>query len=223
MIALWLTLLLLHQAYTLATVIRVQLGEPATFTCDSPDILDNEAFWFKQSAGDDLKLIVRRWKNTNNVFGAEFSASRFDLKIHQNMSNRTILRTLQEDEGIYHCVVLEWYEITSFMTYLSIKEQTTSSEFVALVIAIVCLVISVIGNIVFICHRSLRAACGQCKAVALQKNSNLQSIQQSNKDTLVYSAVIFTMMRADSGAVKDATAVERERIYAAVKAFRLDQ
>uniref|UniRef100_UPI0037E8DB37 uncharacterized protein n=1 Tax=Semicossyphus pulcher TaxID=241346 RepID=UPI0037E8DB37 len=200
MIALWLTLLLLHQAYTLAPVIQVQLGEPATFTCDSPYILNNEAFWFKQSAGDDLKLIVRRWKNTHKVFGAEFSASRFDLKVHQNMNNLTILRTVQEDEGMYHCVVLDWNKITSFMTYLSIKEQTTSSECVALVIAIVCLVISVIGNIVFICHRS-----------------------PSNKDTLVYSAVIFTMMRADSGAVKDATAVERERIYAAVKAFRLDQ
>uniref|UniRef100_UPI0037E749F4 uncharacterized protein n=1 Tax=Semicossyphus pulcher TaxID=241346 RepID=UPI0037E749F4 len=223
MITLWLTLLLLHQAYTLAPVTQVQLGEPATITCDSPDFFYKSVFWYKQSAGDALKLIVMLQKHTKPEFEAEFSASRFDLKVSENTSNLTILRTIEEDEGMYHCGVLEFTVIALSSTYLSIKEQTTSSEFVALVIAIVCLVISVIGNIVFICHRSLRAACGQCKAVALQKNSNLQSIQQSNKDTLVYSAVIFTLMRADSGAVKDATAVERERIYAAVKAFRLDQ
>uniref|UniRef100_UPI0037E83553 uncharacterized protein n=1 Tax=Semicossyphus pulcher TaxID=241346 RepID=UPI0037E83553 len=200
MIALWLTLLLLHQAYTLAPVNQVQLGEPVTITCDLAFISNRKVFRFKQSAGDALKLIVRRLTNTNNVFGAEFSAFRFDLKVNQKMSHLTILRTVQEDEGMYHCVVLDWSEIILSATYLSIKGNYVISEFVALVIAIVCLVISVIGNIVFICHRS-----------------------PSNKDTLVYSAVIFTMMRADSRAVKDATAVERERIYAAVKAFRLDQ
>uniref|UniRef100_UPI0037E92744 uncharacterized protein n=1 Tax=Semicossyphus pulcher TaxID=241346 RepID=UPI0037E92744 len=223
MMVLWLTLLLLHEGCTLTPVTTVQLGEPATFTCVSPDMLSNRIFWYKQSAGDALKLVVRLQKHAKPVFQAEFSASRFDVKVSENMSHLTILRTTEEDEGMYHCGVLEWSVITWSATYLSIEEQTTSSEFVALVIAIVCLVISVIGNIVFICHRSPRAACGQCKAVALQKNINRQSIQQSNKDTLVYSAVIFTMMRADSGAVKDATAVERERIYAAVKAFRLDQ
>uniref|UniRef100_UPI0037E73F45 uncharacterized protein n=1 Tax=Semicossyphus pulcher TaxID=241346 RepID=UPI0037E73F45 len=315
MITLWLTLLLLHQAYTLAPVTQVQLGEPATITCGSPDILNNEAFWFKQSAGDALKLIVRRWKNTNKVFGAEFSDSRFDLKVNEKMSHLTILRTLQEDEGMYHCVVLEWYKITLCATYLSIigntqrtsnytvvqrptvsdpvrpgdlmtlqcsvlsdsesqtcpgghsvywfragsdkshphiiytdgnrrggcdersdtqrscvyrfsknvsssdagtyycavatcgeilfgdgtkleLEQTTSSEFVALVIAIVCLVISVIGNIVFICHRSPRAACGQCKGIesaslpARRDNSNprIDDITEGGHD-LNYAAL----------------------------------
>uniref|UniRef100_A0A4W6FB87 Ig-like domain-containing protein n=1 Tax=Lates calcarifer TaxID=8187 RepID=A0A4W6FB87_LATCA len=42
------------------------------------------------------------------------------------------------------------------------------------------------------------------------------------EDMLVYSAVIFTMMKDGGGAIKDVKAAERERIYAAVKAFGLD-
>uniref|UniRef100_UPI0037E93713 uncharacterized protein n=1 Tax=Semicossyphus pulcher TaxID=241346 RepID=UPI0037E93713 len=317
MITLWLTLLLLHQAYTLAPVTQVQLGEPATIMCFSPEILNTRVFWYKQSAGDALKLIVILQKHTKPEFEAEFSASRFDLKVSENTSNLTILRTIEEDEGMYHCGVLEFTVIALSSTYLSIKgntqrtsnytvvqrptvsdpvrpgdlmtlqcsvlsdsesqtcpgghsvywfragsdkshpdiiytdghrrggcdersdtqrscvyrfsknvsssdagtyycavatcgeilfgngtklelEQTTSSEFVALVIAIVCLLISVIGNIVFICHRSPRAACGQCKGIesaslpARRDNSNprIEDITEGGHD-LNYAALHF--------------------------------
>lgn len=38
----------------------------------------------------------------------------------------------------------------------------------------------------------------------------------------VYSAVVFTVMKSDSGGFKNAKAEERKRVYAAVKAFGLD-
>lgn len=41
-------------------------------------------------------------------------------------------------------------------------------------------------------------------------------------NTGVYSAAVFTMMKTGSGGTRDANAVDRERIYAAVKAFGLD-
>lgn len=39
----------------------------------------------------------------------------------------------------------------------------------------------------------------------------------------IHSAAVFTMMKTGSGGTRDANAVDRKRIYAAVKAFGLDQ
>ncbi|XP_034546789.1 uncharacterized protein LOC117818041 [Notolabrus celidotus] len=120
MIVFWITLLLFHQAYPLIPVKTVQVGEPVTLTCVTSGESTEIIYWFKQSAGETLKLIV-----TLNTFGMpnyepEFSASRFDANIHKNMSNLTIFRTTQEDEGIYHCGVLVWKVPTWSSTYLSL-------------------------------------------------------------------------------------------------------
>lgn len=45
---------------------------------------------------------------------------------------------------------------------------------------------------------------------------------QRDKDTWIYSAAVFTMMKTGSGGVRDPKAVDRERIYAAIKAFGLN-
>uniref|UniRef100_A0A8D0AJ71 Ig-like domain-containing protein n=1 Tax=Sander lucioperca TaxID=283035 RepID=A0A8D0AJ71_SANLU len=108
MILLWVTLLVLHQGckcyFILFPVTTVRLGEPATFTCvlhyketDRPQ-LD----WYKQSAGETLKLIVTKRKSTKPAYAPEFSESRLEIKNDDNFSNLTILRTIQEDEGMYH-------------------------------------------------------------------------------------------------------------------------
>ncbi|KAL7395818.1 hypothetical protein ABVT39_023965 [Epinephelus coioides] len=57
-------------------------------------------------------------------------------------------------------------------------------------------------------------------AVTVQRNSGGRKSQQRDEDTQVYSAVVFTVMKTGSGAIKDSK--ERQRIYAAVKAFGLD-
>ncbi|XP_030252146.1 immunoglobulin superfamily member 3-like [Sparus aurata] len=126
MIVFCVTLLLLHQGYALVPVTTVQLGEPVTFTCVLPlDELGSERLhWYKQSVGDDLKLIVTFRKHTNPVFGPEFSASRLDLKVEKNISKLTILRTTEEDEGMYHCAVIDWNDTFWNGTYLSLKGNT---------------------------------------------------------------------------------------------------
>ncbi|XP_067375599.1 uncharacterized protein [Channa argus] len=130
MMVLWVTLLLLHQGYSLAPVTTVQLGEPVTFTCVfSKNALSSKALhWYKQSTGDTLKLIGSLLKMTTPEYGPEFS-ERLELKTDKNCSNLTILRTIEEDEGMYHCGVTEWINTKWSGTYLLVKgnSQRTSN------------------------------------------------------------------------------------------------
>ncbi|XP_053180266.1 uncharacterized protein LOC128363327 [Scomber japonicus] len=123
MIVLWVTLLVLHQGYTLIPVTTVQLGEPANFTCAFSDDEHNskELYWYKQSAGDTLKLIVKLIKTATPKYGPHFSSSRLDVHRGKNFINLTILRTIQEDEGMYYCGVTEWTDTVWSGTYLSVK------------------------------------------------------------------------------------------------------
>ncbi|XP_049442823.1 uncharacterized protein LOC125895072 isoform X2 [Epinephelus fuscoguttatus] len=344
MILLWVTLLVLHQGYALVPVTTVQLGEPVTLTCVLPDEFNDRLHWYKQSAGETLKLIVRLRKHVNPVYGPEFSAVRLDVKVYKNISSLTILRTIQEDEGMYHCAFVDWIEITWTGTYLSLKGNTQRTSNYAVVQwptvsdpvrpeALMTLQCSVLSdsenkmcpgdhsvfwfragsdkshpNIIYTdgnrrdeCDRNSDtqkscvyrfsknvsssdagtyycavATCGQilfgdgtkveiegtstCSqnadalifllcavlaisltviavlvytikkyksnchdaAVAVQRNLHGQKSQQRDEDTQVYSAVVFTVMKTGSGAIKDSRAAERQRIYAAVKAFGLD-
>ncbi|XP_049898408.1 uncharacterized protein LOC126389035 [Epinephelus moara] len=133
MILLWVALLVLHRGYTLVPVTTVQLGEPVTLMCDLPDEFRDKLYWYKQSAGETLKLIVRLQKHANPVYGPQFSASRLDVNISNKISRLTILRTIQKDEGMYHCAVMEWTEITWSGTYLSLKGNTQRTSNYAVV------------------------------------------------------------------------------------------
>ncbi|KAK2848675.1 hypothetical protein Q5P01_008509 [Channa striata] len=132
MMMLWVVLLVLHQVYALTPVISVQLGEPATFTCALPNTLmtRREVHWYRQSAGGPLKLVVTLRKSTKPVFSKEFLESRLKVDDDECFSNLTILRTIEEDEGMYHCGVLEWMATPVWSgTYLLIKgnSQRTSN------------------------------------------------------------------------------------------------
>ncbi|XP_073342685.1 uncharacterized protein [Pagrus major] len=125
MIVFCVTLLLLHQGYAQVPVTTVQLGEPVTFTCLLPcEFISKPLYWYKQSVGDDLKLIATLMEHTDPVYGPEFSASRLDLKVEKYISNLTILRTTEEDEGMYHCAFTYWNDIFWSGTYLSLKGNT---------------------------------------------------------------------------------------------------
>ncbi|KAK1904862.1 T cell receptor beta variable 7-7, partial [Dissostichus eleginoides] len=163
MLLLWVTLLFLHQGYTLVPVTTVPLGESATFTCALPytDYSSRQLYWFKQNAGETLTLIVKLLRSAKPESAPEFSDSRLEVKSDNNLSTLTIRRTIPEDEGMYHCLITERYGHPEWSgTYLLLKEKTASPEVFALVIAIVCLVISVIGNIVFLCCQT-----SKCKGI----------------------------------------------------------
>lgn len=108
---------------SLVPVITVQLGEPVTLTCVLPDkdLGRSIVYWFKQTAGDSLRLIVSKLKTTTPQYGSEFSESRLQLKTGKGLNSLTILRTTEDDEGMYHCGVLEWIKLQWSGTYLIVK------------------------------------------------------------------------------------------------------
>ncbi|XP_026213605.1 signal-regulatory protein beta-2-like [Anabas testudineus] len=122
MIVLLATLLVLHQGYSLVPVLTVQFGDPVTLTCvlSDEDFSIKEIYWYKQRAGDTLKSIVALLKKTSAEYGPEFS-KRLEVKTEKHFSNLTILRTITEDEGMYHCGVTEWIKTTWSGTYLLVK------------------------------------------------------------------------------------------------------
>uniref|UniRef100_A0A3Q3NFF6 Immunoglobulin domain-containing protein n=1 Tax=Labrus bergylta TaxID=56723 RepID=A0A3Q3NFF6_9LABR len=78
--------------------------------------------WYKQSNGDTLTLMVTVRKAIKPIFSPEFSESRFEVKYDHDSNNLTILRTSEEDEGMYHCAVTEWISKTEWSgTYLVVK------------------------------------------------------------------------------------------------------
>uniref|UniRef100_A0A3P8NIX8 Immunoglobulin domain-containing protein n=1 Tax=Astatotilapia calliptera TaxID=8154 RepID=A0A3P8NIX8_ASTCA len=162
MIVLWMTLKSFFHFYiffllsdSLVPVKTVQLGEPVTLTCLSSKAI----YWYKQNIGETLKLILALYKNTPPEYGPEFSNSRFNVNNDKNFSNLMILKTIQEDEGIYHCGITEWINAEWSGTYLRFicfyfPEQTTQSISIQMTL-LVFLSISVIGNVFLIFYQRL--------------------------------------------------------------------
>ncbi|XP_054886898.1 uncharacterized protein LOC129360598 [Poeciliopsis prolifica] len=85
--------------------------------------------WYKQSAGDTLKLIVLQQKSIKPNYKQNASTSRIAATNDDKFSNLTILKTVLQDEGMYHCAHMDWTESAWTGTYLSVKanSRTTSS------------------------------------------------------------------------------------------------
>uniref|UniRef100_A0AAZ1WZH6 Ig-like domain-containing protein n=1 Tax=Oreochromis aureus TaxID=47969 RepID=A0AAZ1WZH6_OREAU len=107
---------------TLVPVKTVQLGEPANITCALPDVVSSRGVhWYKQSVGDTLKLIVTLYERAAPEYGQEIFKSRFQTHYDKKFSNLTILKAVQDDEGIYHCGIIEWINPEWTGTYLLVK------------------------------------------------------------------------------------------------------
>ncbi|XP_069027631.1 uncharacterized protein [Embiotoca jacksoni] len=113
---------------TLVPITTVQIGEPVTLTCSLLKFSSVRFQWYKQSAGDNLKLIVKLWTSTSE-FEPEFPQSRFQAHLHDGFSNLTILRTVQEDEGMYHCASTGWINTAWTGTYLLVKGNSQTSNY----------------------------------------------------------------------------------------------
>uniref|UniRef100_A0A668SBS3 Ig-like domain-containing protein n=1 Tax=Oreochromis aureus TaxID=47969 RepID=A0A668SBS3_OREAU len=107
---------------TLVPVKTVQLGEPANITCALPNVVSSSGVhWYKQSVGDTLKLIVSLYERAAPQYGQEIFKSRFQAHYDKKFSNLTILKAVQDDEGIYHCGMIEWINPEWTGTYLLVK------------------------------------------------------------------------------------------------------
>uniref|UniRef100_A0A3P9PGT5 Ig-like domain-containing protein n=1 Tax=Poecilia reticulata TaxID=8081 RepID=A0A3P9PGT5_POERE len=101
------------QVHSLVPVITVELGQSVTLTCAFSLKYQNNKwiFWYKQSAGDILDLIVMQQRTTNPNYGPAFSASKFSVTNY----------SIQQDEGMYHCALIGWTESMWTGTYLMVK------------------------------------------------------------------------------------------------------
>ncbi|XP_029971894.1 immunoglobulin superfamily member 2-like [Salarias fasciatus] len=127
---LWLSVLFLHRGYALAPVTSVHLGEPANISCALPfaEVSRMELHWYRQRVGDKLQRIVTLWQSTTPKYEPEFSESRWEITVGGNLCNLTITKTVEEDEGTYHCAFVEWINTEWSATYLLVKghSQRTS-------------------------------------------------------------------------------------------------
>ncbi|XP_039476701.1 uncharacterized protein LOC120443060 isoform X4 [Oreochromis aureus] len=270
MIVLWVTLLLLHQGHfcvfsmkldTLVPVTTVQLGETVTIPCHLPAIetIRKEVHWYKQSAGDTLKVICTMRESATPEFAPEFNNSRLKVNHDKHFTNLTILKTNQEDEGIYHCGFTEWRKNTKWTgTYLLVKGNTQRTSNYTVVkekavhpgdsVTLQCSVLSssnrktcpgetrvwlqMAGSIIFLLCSVLAISLIVIVALiwTIKKNSDhcradiqrkyfTDQKKQENKDTWMFSVVVFTTMKADGCTKKNAKPMKKEQIYTAAEAF----
>uniref|UniRef100_A0A3Q3FQD6 Ig-like domain-containing protein n=1 Tax=Kryptolebias marmoratus TaxID=37003 RepID=A0A3Q3FQD6_KRYMA len=104
-----------------------QLGEPVTFICLCSDgkYSNTRVKWYKQSFGDTLTLITTLMKTTTDPAFEQGFSSRFAANFATEKSTLTILKTVKEDEALYHCAFSTWKTDQWIGTYLSLKGNTS--------------------------------------------------------------------------------------------------
>uniref|UniRef100_A0A3B5KVM4 Ig-like domain-containing protein n=1 Tax=Xiphophorus couchianus TaxID=32473 RepID=A0A3B5KVM4_9TELE len=112
----------------LVPVVTVQLGEPVTLSCAFSERLQGTwLHWYKQSAGGTLKFIVMQQKTIDPKYDPNAPASRMKATIDDKLGNLTIMETVLQDEGMYHCARMDWTESIWSGTYFE-KEATFSKN-----------------------------------------------------------------------------------------------
>uniref|UniRef100_A0A3B5L0Q6 Ig-like domain-containing protein n=1 Tax=Xiphophorus couchianus TaxID=32473 RepID=A0A3B5L0Q6_9TELE len=108
---------------SLVPVVTVQLGDPVTLSCAFLEKFQSTSWlhWYKQSAGDTLKFIVLQQKSIKPNYQENASTSRIAATNDDKFSNLTIMKTVLQDEGMYHCAHMDWTASTWTGTYLSVK------------------------------------------------------------------------------------------------------
>lgn len=100
----------------------IERGKPVTLQCFvQKGFARRQLKWYKQSAGDTLKIITSIRPHVNLTFGPGFPPSRFQLTDNSDVISLTIFETTHEDEGMYHCALMDWMDAIWSTTYLSIK------------------------------------------------------------------------------------------------------
>ncbi|XP_032413342.1 uncharacterized protein LOC116716628 [Xiphophorus hellerii] len=134
MFLLWASLFLLHQGHCLVPVVTVQLGDPVTLSCALLEKFQSTSWlhWYKQSAGDTLKFIVLQQKSIKPNYKQNASTSRIAATNDDKFSNLTIMKTVLQDEGMYHCAHMDWTASTWTGTYLSVKANSRTSSYTVL-------------------------------------------------------------------------------------------
>lgn len=85
--------------------------------------------WYKQTVGETLTLITTLLKATTDpAFEPGFSPSRFAVNYASDQSTLTILKTVKEDEALYHCAISTWKTDRWTGTFLTLKGKSSLLE-----------------------------------------------------------------------------------------------
>ncbi|XP_068590506.1 uncharacterized protein [Cebidichthys violaceus] len=130
------------------------------------------------------------------------------------------------DAGSYYCAVATCEErFSENETQLDIDETGLwffgDGTFLVLLCAVFTISVNVAAVLIYAIKKNKCDYCNNEAAVSMLENIAKMNLKR-NEDTWIYSTVVFTAMKSGRGGTRDAETTERERIYAAVKAFGLD-
>ncbi|CAI5652780.1 unnamed protein product [Oreochromis niloticus] len=198
-------------------------GDTATLQCS---VLTNSekntcsghhnVLWFRDGSKKSLPNII--YTDGNRIDQCEKRLDHQKICVYQFSKNVS-----SSDAGTYYCAVATCGEILfGNGTTLDIQESSALSQTASTVVFLLCAVMGI--NLMFtalLIYVTNKNNNNDHKAPVLQKNLSDQKRQQI-KDTQMFSAVVFALMKADISNKKDAKAAEKQQIYTAVKAFGLD-
>ncbi|XP_075336644.1 uncharacterized protein LOC142397186 [Odontesthes bonariensis] len=201
----------------------VHPGDPVTLLCSvlfksekKACSADHSVYWFR--AGSDESHPGLLYAHENSGDGCERVPETDSTQKCVYSHSRSVSSS---DVGTYYCAVAACGEILfGNGAKLDIEGTDMWSQGVNAVIFLFCAALT-LGLIVIavLIYAIKKNKCDCCNAAVSQHiNNRVPKNLQSVEDNWVYSAVFYTMMNADGGAIKDANA-EREKIYAAVKAL----
>uniref|UniRef100_A0AAX7V289 Ig-like domain-containing protein n=1 Tax=Astatotilapia calliptera TaxID=8154 RepID=A0AAX7V289_ASTCA len=174
----------------------------------------HNVFWFREANTSHPSIIYTAGNRHHECEKRSETEQSCVYRLSKNISS--------SDSGTYYCAVATCGEILFGNATKQQMEQAAGLEFIALMIAIICLIISVILNIIFICCRTPRAACKQ-----FQKKSSSQERQDDLRQTvdsspegeydLNYAALHFSGSKATRGKKRKNELETEESVYSQVK------
>uniref|UniRef100_A0A7N6BKG9 Ig-like domain-containing protein n=2 Tax=Anabas testudineus TaxID=64144 RepID=A0A7N6BKG9_ANATE len=181
---------------------------------------DHSVYWFRAGSDESHSNIIYTGGNDE----CEKRSDSVKSCVHRFSKNVS-----SSDAGTYYCAVATCGEIVFGQgTKLDIQETSLSpgifgvlQDNIILLLLCAVLVITLVSTSLFV-YATKENKCDCCNAtVSLQRNVAKANLKR-DKDTWIYSTAVFTMLKTGSGGMRDPKAVDRERIYAAVKAFGLN-
>ncbi|XP_068571578.1 uncharacterized protein [Cebidichthys violaceus] len=182
---------------------------------------EQSVYWFRAGSNGSYPSVI--YAQRNNNAGCEKSPEAHSpQKCVYSFSKNVGF----SDAGTYYCAVATCGEILfGNGTKLDIEETGSWSfgdgTFLVLLCAVFTISVNVAAVLIYAIKKNKCDYCNNEAAVSLLENVAKRNLKR-NEDTWIYSAVVFTAIKSCRGGTRDAETTERERIYAAVKAFGLD-
>ncbi|XP_068571278.1 signal-regulatory protein beta-2-like [Cebidichthys violaceus] len=206
----------------------VRPGDSVTLQCSVLSVSEEKTCpeehtvsWFKAGSDGSHHSVI--YAQRNNSAGCEKSP---EAHSPQKCVYSFSKNVGSSDAGTYYCAVATCGEIL-FGNGIELEVEETGSwsfgdgTFLVLLCAVFTISVNVAAVLIYAIKKNKCDYCNNEAAVSLLENVAKRNLKR-NEDTWIYSAVVFTAIKSGRGGTRDAETTERERIYAAVKAFGLD-